>query len=243
MIKLPVLDTPIYETILPLSKKAIQFRPFKVKEQKVLMMAMEANDKGTIERNVKQILRNCTLTENVDIDSLPIIDIEFYFLQLRARSVGEIVENQYKCENVLSDDTVCNNTMIAAFNLLEVKIDNTDSATEEIKLTDKLVIKMKYPSFSLLSDTKSSESVTDMAFNMIIDSIDYIFDGEQFYYAKEVDREELSDFIDNLNQEQFSKIENFFETLPKLNKKMELTCNKCKFQHKIEVEGLENFFG
>lgn len=238
---LPKIDTPIYELTLPLSKKNIRFRPFLVKEQRNLMMAMESDDKDTIQKNIKQVLHNCTLTENVDIDSLPILDIEYYFIQLRARSVGEVVENKYRCENIV-DDKPCGHLMENSFNLLDIKVSQSD-IKDEIQLTDKISIKLSYPRFSVLDASQNIETATDMAFEMIISSIIHIFDGEQFYYANEVAKEELVEFVESLNTEQFSKIEDFFDNLPKLNKTIEMDCGKCGFHHTIEVEGLENFFG
>jgi len=239
---LPKIDVPIYEIDLPLSKKHIRFRPFLVKEQRNLMMAMEANDAETIEKNIKQVLHNCTLTENIDIESLPIIDVEFYFLNLRARSVGEIVESKYRCENEVNG-AKCGNLMDSSVNLLDIKVDMSNSPDSNIQLTDKISIGMKYPEFSILERSNKFDNATDMAFDMIVESVDYIFDGEQYYYAKETSPDELVEFIETLNQEQFAKIEEFFNNLPKLDKKLELTCKKCNFHHTIEVEGLESFFG
>jgi hypothetical protein len=238
---LPKIDAPVYDLTLPLSKKKIRFRPFLVKEQRNLMMAMESNDKETIQKNIKQVLHNCTITENVDIDDLPIIDIEYYFIQLRARSVGEVVDSKYRCENVV-DDVVCNKLMDSSINLLEIQVIG-DTNKDEIQLTDKISIKLSYPKFSVLDASTTIETATAMAFEMILSSVVHIFDGEQFYYGKEIPKEELIEFIESLNHEQFAKIEDFFDNLPKLNKTVEMTCGKCGFHHKIEVEGLENFFG
>jgi hypothetical protein len=239
---LPKIDAPVYELDLPLSKKHIRFRPFLVKEQRNLMMAMEAKDKETIEKNVRQVLHNCTLTEDVDIDKLPILDVEFYFINLRARSVSEVVETRYRCENVVGE-TVCDNLMDVSVNLLEIKPDATEITNSEIQITPTIMVKMRFPEFSILERATKFESATDMAFDMIIECIESIFDGEQFHYAKDTDPKELVEFVESLNQEQFEKIEQFFSDLPKLNKKVEHTCNKCGFNHVIEVEGLENFFG
>jgi hypothetical protein len=239
---LPKIDSPIFELTLPLSKKLVRFRPFLVKEQRNLMMAMEADEKETIEKNIKQVLHNCTLTENIDIDDLPIIDIEYYFIQLRARSVGEVVQNKYRCENKVEDKS-CGNLMEVNINLLDIKITESQESNSEIQLTDKIMIKLSYPKFSALDSVKNSKSSTDIAFEMIVNSVEHIFDGEQFYYANETTKEELIEFIESLNQEQFSKIEDFFDNLPVLNKQIEMDCKKCGFHHTIEVEGLENFFG
>jgi hypothetical protein len=239
---LPKLDAPVYQLELPLSKKQIKFRPFLVKEQRNLMMAMETDDKDSIEKNIKQVLINCTQTENVDIDSLPILDVEYYFIQLRARSVGEIVKNKYRCENDV-DGKPCNNSMETTLNLLEIKVESDESVSDEIQLTPSVTMKLKYPQFSVIEKTSGQTNATEMAFNMIIDSIDNIFDGDQFHYANQISRKELVDFVESLNTEQFAKIENFFNKLPKLNKKIECLCGACGFTHLIEVEGLENFFG
>jgi len=239
---LPKIDSPIFELTLPLSKKLVRFRPFLVKEQRNLMMAMEADERETIEKNIKQVLHNCTLTENIDIDNLPIIDIEYYFIQLRARSVGEVVQNKYRCENKVEDKS-CGNLMEVNINLLDIKITESQENNSEVQLTDNIMIKLGYPKFSALDSVKDSKSSTDIAFEMIVNSVEHIFDGEQFYYANETSKEELIEFIESLNQEQFSRIEDFFDNLPVLNKRIEMDCKKCGFHHTIEVEGLENFFG
>jgi hypothetical protein len=239
---LPKIDTPIYDLELPLSKKKIRFRPFLVKEQKNLLMALEANDMESIENNIKQVLQNCTLTEKVDIEKLPVVDVEYYFLQLRARSVGEIVENKYRCENVVEEKT-CGNIMETSLNLLDIKVENVVENNDVIELNEKISIKLKYPEFSVLKKLSKLTDVADITFEMIADSVEYIYDGEQFYYAHETSHEELLEFIESLSQKQFAKIEEFFSDLPKIEKKIDIKCSRCGFQHKLDVEGLESFFG
>ena len=239
---LPKIDTPIYELDLPLSKKHVRFRPFLVKEQKNLLMAMESGDSKSIEQNVKQVLNNCTVTENIDIEKLPVLDVEYYFLNLRARSVGEVVENKYRCDNQV-DGSACGNIMETSLNLLDIKIEGVKENNDVIQLTDTISIKLKYPEFSVINKLSKLTDVSDIAFEMIADSVEYIFDGEQFYYAKETTTEEMVEFIEGLNQQQFAKIEDFFANLPKLEKKIEMKCSRCGFEHKLDVEGLESFFG
>jgi hypothetical protein len=238
---LPKIDTPIYDLELPLSKKEIRFRPFLVKEQKNLMMAMESDDKETIERNIRQVLTNCTITEGINIDKLPVIDIEFYFINLRARSVGEIVENKYVCTNEVND-VECGNKMESKINLLDIKVDFDLNAKDVININEQISIKLKYPEFSLVEKLKKKDSAVDIAFEVILESIVHIFDGEQYYYASETPREELLAFIESFSQEQFSKLEEFFNNLPKMNSKIDLKCSKCGFDHTISMEGLESFF-
>jgi len=238
---LPKIDTPTYEFTLPLSQKKISFRPFLVKEQKNLMMAMEADDKETIERNIKQVLTNCTLTSGIIIDDLPVTDIEYYFINLRARSVGETVENKYICTNVV-DDKQCSNKMEVSINLLDINVEVDANAKNEIEINDKIIIKLKYPKFSIIEKLAEKDSAVEIAFEIIIDSIESIYDGEQYYYGNETSREEMMQFLESLSQEQFSKLEDFFENLPKLNKQIDMKCSKCGFDHSMMIEGLENFF-
>jgi hypothetical protein len=238
---LPKIDVPSYELELPLSKKKIKYRPFLVKEQKNLLMAMESKEVATIHQTIKDILYNCTLTENVDLDKLPIIDIEYYFINLRAKSVGEVVESRYRCNNVVNDKE-CANIMETQVDLLNVKVRIPD-VNPEIQITDTLTVKMKYPEFGVVKDSIKYDNVSDITFNMIAQSIEYIYDGEQFYYASESTPQELLEFVEGMNQSQFIKVEEFFNNLPQMKETINMKCSKCGFDHTIEVEGLENFFG
>ena len=241
---LPKIDSPIYSVKLPLSQKEIMFRPFLVKEQKNLLMALEADDKETIERNIKQILHNCTVSEKIDINKLPVVDVEYYFINLRSKSVGEIVENTYICNNETNNDgNRCGNKMQINIDLNTIQVDNINPDDCNIQLTDKISIKLKYPEFSIVEKLAESENSVDVAFKIIVDCIENIFDGEQYYYANESTPQELMEFIESLNQDQFSKIEKFFDKIPKIKKDLEIKCNKCGYDHSITVEGLENFFG
>ena len=239
---LPKLDVPTYEIELPISKKKIKYRPFLVKEQKNLLMALESNESSTIQQNVRDILNNCTLTEDINIDKLPIIDVEYYFINLRSKSVGEIVETRYRCNNEV-EEKVCGNIMEASVNLQNIQPYREEEVSPEIQLTDKIMIKMKYPEFGIIKDSLNMEDITEVTFNLISESIEHIFDGDQFYYAHEAEPGEMLEFVEGLNQAQFEKVEHFFNNLPKLKETVEMTCSKCGFYHKIDVEGLENFFG
>ena len=239
---LPKIDVPTYEIELPVSKKKIRYRPFLVKEQRNLLMAMESSDSSSVHSAIRDILYNCTLTEGIDIDSLPIIDVEYYFINLRAKSVGEIVESKYRCNNIVNDKE-CNNLMEHNLDLTSVEVEMSDDIQPEIQLTENLSVKMKFPEFGLVKDSVKLESETEITFNMLAQSIEYIYDGEQFYYGHETPVEELVQFIENMSQEQFEKIEKFFNSLPKLKTQIKMKCSKCGFDHTISVEGLESFFG
>ena len=205
-------------------------------------MALESNEATTIQQNVYDILNNCTLTEDINIDKLPIIDVEYYFINLRAKSVGEIIESKYKCNNEVNEKT-CGNLMEAKIDLTNIQpYFENNPVDPEIQLTDSIFIKMKYPEFSVVKSSIDMEDITEVTFNMISESIEYVYDGDQFYYATEAEPGEMLDFVESLNQQQFQKVENFFNNLPKLKETIEMTCGKCGFHHKIDVEGLENFF-
>ena len=238
---LPKLDVPTYEIELPISKKTIKYRPFLVKEQRNLLMALESSESKTIQQNVKDILYNCTLTEGVDLDKLPIIDIEYFFINLRAKSVGEMVDSKYRCNNEV-DGKECGNIMEANINLLDIKPVSEKEVSPDIKISDTISIKMKYPEFGIVKDSLDSNDISEVTFNMIAQSIEHIYDGEQFYYASEAQPGEMVQFIESMSQNQFEKIEDFFNNLPKLKNTAEMTCGKCGFKHKIETEGLESFF-
>ena len=239
---LPKLDVPTYEIELPVSKTKIKYRPFLVKEQRNLLMAIESSESFTIQQNIKDILYNCTLTEGVNIEKLPIIDVEYYFVNLRAKSVGEVVESRYRCNNVV-DDVECGNIMEKEVDLTQIQVQMNEDVSAEIKLTSNISIKLKYPEFGIVKDSLQYENINDVTFHMIAQSIEYIYDGEQFYYGHETPIAEMVQFVEGMNQEQFMKIEEFFNNLPKLKEKVEMTCTKCGFHHVINVEGLESFFG
>jgi hypothetical protein len=242
---LPKLEVPTYEIELPVSKQTLKYRPFLVKEQKVLLMAMEAGEPETIQNAVRDILQVCTLSP-FDIDNTPIIDIEYYFLNLRAKSVGEISESRYRCNNIVTKDDgtekECGNTMTAKVNLTEIKPKQEVELDPNIQLNDNISIKMRYPVFSIMRDSAKLE-ITELTFKLIASCIEHIYDGEQFYYAKETPLEEMVEFVGNLNQEQFEKMEQFFNGMPKMTHTVKMKCSKCGFDHSFDVEGLENFFG
>lgn len=241
---LPKIDVPLYEITLPLLKKKIKIRPFLVKEEKILLMAMEAEDENSVLLAIKQIVNNCCV-DGIDVDKLPILDLEYIFLQLRARSIGEIIELQYKCNNdVPSEDGTkkCNSIIKFNFNALEVEPTIDSRHTKKIELTSNLGVMMKYPDFSIMSKMKDLTEV-EMLAKMITGCIDYIYDKEEIFYAKDVPESELNDFIDSLTGEQFAKVQEFFDTIPKMKKNLEFKCSKCGYQEELVLEGIQSFFG
>lgn len=241
---LPKIDVPLYNITLPLSGKKIKIRPFLVKEEKILLMAIESQDEEAVLLAIKQIVNNCCV-DNLDVDELPVLDLEYIFLQLRARSIGEIVDLQYRCNNDVKGEneelTKCNSMIKLQFNLLEVEIEKRTEKNKKIELTKKLGVVMKYPNFNTIKKTEDLSEAEATA-KLITSCIDYVYDSESIYYAKDVSEKELEDFIDSLNREQFSKIQAFFEDIPKISKKLLFKCSKCKYEEELLLEGIQSFF-
>ena len=241
---LPKLDVPIHELKLVSTGKTIRFRPFLVKEQKLFLMASESEDPKETIKVIRQVIKNCVLDE-IDIDSLPSFDLELLFMHLRARSVQEIVDLKYKCNNIVKDeesqDVECTGSVDFKLNILEIETVKNPNHTNKIELTENLGICLKYPTFEMLQrydDMKEEEMMT----NILADCIDYIYDKEQLYYAKDSSKEELEEFVDNLQQKDLEKIRLFFETMPEVKKEVHFKCPKCSYEEDIEIKGLQNFF-
>jgi len=242
---LPKIDVPVYETTLISTGKKVKFRPFLVKEQKLFLMASESNDVKEITSTVKQVLNNCLLSE-IDVDSLPSFDIENLFIQLRARSVGEVVNLKYTCNNTVKDESgtekKCGSLVQFDVNLLDLKPEKEESHSTKIEITDKLGIIMKYPSFNLIDYESLEENKLEKFIELFVSCIDHIYDADSIYYAKDTPREELVEFVENLQQDDVEKIQKFFSTMPKMKKDLHFTCKKCGYEEDIKVEGIESFF-
>ena len=242
---LPKIDVPIYNVKLLSTGKSLRFRPFTVKEEKLFLMANEGEDLTTVVDTIKQILNNCILDE-FDIDSLPLFDIEHLFLNIRARSIGEVVNLKYKCNNdVLDEETKeekkCNNVVQIDLNVLDIHPEKQEGHTNKIQITEKLGIVMKYPNFETLKKFRDV-SEADSIIKMTVNCIDYVYDADKIYYAKDSQEEDLIEFIESMQSKDLEKIKNFFDTMPKIKKDVDFKCNKCGHEEKIEVEGIQNFF-
>lgn len=235
---LPTMTTPTYELTVPSSKQKVKYRPFLVKEEKALMLAQQSENQLTMIDTLKSIIKECTFGK-IDVDKLAIFDIEYIFIQLRAKSVGEISELTYSC--LQCGDPKAKMNINVDLTKLEV-VFNPDH-TSDISLFEDVGIKMKYPGIrSIANNVNVKEGSVEFIDNMVIDCIDCIYDDSTVYVAAEQTREELREFIDNLTQEQFSKIENFFDTMPKLEKKLEFDCPVCKYHHEKIIQGIDDFF-
>jgi len=241
---LPKLDVPTYEVDLISTGKTVRFRPFLVKEQKLFLMASESEDSKEIINVVRQVLKNCIIDE-IDIDSLPTFDLEYLFMNLRARSVEEVVKLKYKCNNNIKDEKGDENKCIGIvefdLNLLEVKPTKNPNHTNKIQITDNLGICFKYPTFEMVQKYENL-SENDLMMNILVDCIDYIYDKDNIYYAKDTSRKELEEFVDNLQQKDLEKFQSFFDTIPEIKKDVHFKCPKCSYEEDITIKGMQNFF-
>lgn len=235
---LPKISTPTYELEIPSTKKKIRYRPFLVKEEKILIIAMESQSDTEIANAVKDVLSTCILTKDVKVDTLSTFDIEYLFLNIRGKSVGEDVEVLVTCP----DD---NKTKVPIrINLDDIKIITHDDHKRDIKLDDSLSMRMRYPSINefIKSNFSTSEVKSEDTFDLIISCIEQIFNDEESWSTSDCTKEEMNDFLDQLNSNQFKEIEKFFDTMPKLSHTLTVNNPNTKVKSDVKLEGLAAFF-
>lgn len=239
---LPKLDVPIYELKLPSNNKKISYRPFLVKEEKILLMAMEGEDEGEITTAIKQIINNCIVSKGVDVEKLPLFDIEYLLLNLRARSMGDIIKTNYTRPDCKEEK--CKPIEIE-IDVNSIEIHRDPSHDTKIQLTKDVGIIMKYPDVGMISkytDGFENQSAED-SFDIIEKCIESVYDSENVYSKSDYTTDELKEFIEGFSQDQFKKLENFFTTIPKMYKDINFNCEKCGYKEEIRLEGLAGFFG
>ena len=236
---LPTIVTPTFELNLPSNGKKIKYRPFLVKEEKILILAIESNSMKDISRAIKDVLKNCILTKNVKVDELPTFDIEYLFLNIRSRSIGESIELIVTCP----DDGETKVQTKIYIDEIEVKKDKNHSL--DIKLDGTYTMRLKYPSLDqFIDDNFNFDDVSkDNSFDIIASCIDIVFSDEEAWEAKDCTKKELIDFVERLDSNQFKQIETFFDTMPKLSHQIEVENPKTKVKSTVMLEGLASFFG
>ena len=242
---LPTIAVPEYELEIPSSETKIKYRPFLVKEEKILLLALESDDQTNIINAIKSIIKNCVYGE-VNVDEMPTFDLEYIFLQLRSKSKGEVIDLKYECPK-------CKTELPIQINTEEIKVIKQDDHTKKIELDENLGVVMKYPTIDLQhavtgknDDEKKSE--VEGIFTMVTKCIDYIYDNENTYPLKDHTEKEVNDFIDSLTDTHFQKISSFFDTMPVLKHDIHLKCTKkkkdkiCSYKETITLSGLQSFF-
>lgn len=233
---LPKLESPTYTLELPSTGREVQYRPFLVKEQKILMIAQESEDPKVINKAMKDIVSSCTFGE-VDVDKSPLFDVEYVFLKLRMKSVGESVTVNILCP----DDG--ETRVPVTINLEEVDVHMVDGHTREIRVTDNVLIKMKYPQLNDMNVLQEKGNPSGATMKIMQNCIDEIHFGEDIYKSMDISKKELDEFVDSLNTEQLDKIGEFFQTMPKLRHEVEVTNPKTEVTSRVIVEGSESFLG
>ena len=241
---LPKIAIPEYSLTLPSNGKKIRYRPFLVKEEKLLLIAMESKEDEQIITATKNVLNNCVF-DDINVDDMPTFDMEYIFLWLRGRAKGEIVELKYTCPE-------CSNPLNVDVNLDDVKVQTFEEHTNKIQLNDDIGIVLKYPNIAMQAkiDNSDEKNEIETLFKSIRLCIDYIYDSEAMYSAKDHTDKELQEFIESFTDAQFQKVKTFFDTMPKLQHKINLHCtfkekkkkNVCGYKEEMVLEGLQSFF-
>tara|TARA_B100000575_G_scaffold16833_1_gene11791 strand:- start:28 stop:753 length:726 start_codon:yes stop_codon:yes gene_type:complete len=238
---LPTIETPTYELKLPSSNKRVKYRPFLVKEEKILIIALESKSENEITNAVTDVLKKCILTKGVDVDNLPTFDIEYLFLNIRAKSIGEDIKITVTCP----DD---NKTKVpVTIYVDEIKVQKQKGHKPDIVLDDKMTLRMKYPSLNQFvknnfSTDDEADTMVDKTFRVVADCIDTIYTQEDAWDAKDYTPQERIDFVQQLNSKQYKEVEKFFSTMPKLSHKIEVINPNTKEKGSVTLEGLADFF-
>ena len=237
---LPKIATPTYELELPSTGKSIKYRPFLVKEEKDLVIALESEDTKQITNAIKAVLKNCVLTKGIKVENLPTFDIEFLFLNIRGKSVGEEIEVNIVCP----DD---GETNVPVFiDLDSIQVEKDDDHTNQIKLDDDLMMEMKYPSLEQFIKNNfdfQEGNQMDQSFELIATCIDKIYNEDEVWATADCTKKEVKEFLESMNSSQFKEIEKFFESMPKLKHTIEVTNPNTKVKSEVVLEGLASFFG
>jgi len=241
---LPTIAVPEYTLTIPSTEKEVKYRPFLVKEEKILLLALETENQKEILNAIQTIVANCVFDE-IKVAEMPTFDLEYIFLQLRAKSKGEVIDLKYECPK-------CKTELPVKINIDEIQVTRNDKHTTKIELDDGLGVVMKYPTMkvqSLVQEFQAAgKSEVESIFDMMFYCIDYIYDQENTYPLKDHTEKEVNDFIDSLTDVHFKKISNFFTTMPMLKHEIKLNCTKkkkdktCSYTETITLSGLQSFF-
>ncbi len=237
---LPKIATPTYELELPSTQKKVRYRPFLVKEEKVLLIALESEDTKEITNAIRAVIKSCVLTKGIKVETLPTFDIEYLFLNIRGKSVGETIEVNLICP----DDGITE--VKKNIPIDDIKIQRTDGHTNQIKLDDNIMMELKYPSLEQFIknnfDFSEGANQMDQSFELIGTCIDKIYTEEEVWSAADCTKKELTEFLESMNSSQFKEIENFFETMPKLSHTIKVKNPNTGNESDVVLEGLASFF-
>lgn len=238
---LPMMQTPTYQMEVPSTGDVVKFRPFLIKEEKALLIAQQSEDPVVMIDTLKNVIKSCLQTP-LDVNKLATFDLEYMFLQLRGKSVGETIDLLLACDEDHGEDDEKSRAKVT-LEISSIKVEKSEGHTNKFDLFDDVGVVMKYPTIEVLKKLDTvQENDLDKIFEIMAMSIDYIYQGDQLFYANETKKEELLQFINNLSSEQFMKLQGFFESMPKLKKDVEYDCPVCGKHHVKTLEGIHSFF-
>ena len=236
---LPTISTPTYELELPSTEQTIEYRPFLVKEEKLLVLALESEDTKQITTAIKTVIKNCIKTDGIHVESLPTFDIEYLFLNIRGKSVGEELEVNVLCPD--DEDTY----VPVKIDIDDIKVSKNSEHSKNIQIDNTLAMEMKYPSLDqfIKSNFDFSDNISvEQSFDLIASCISQVFTAEESWAVEDLSKKEVVEFLDQMNSSQFKKIEKFFETMPKLSHELQVTNPKTKKKSTVVLEALSSFF-
>lgn len=237
---LPKIDVPTYIIKLPSNGQELTIRPFLVKEEKLLLMAVKSDDPQEIIRTTKQVINNCIISPEINVDTLPFFDIDYLFIALRAKSIGETIELNFICQNKV-EDTKCGGKFSVNVDIANIEVENKDKPLE-IKFHDDLIFKMKYPTYGLMKLLDEKSDMLETKIKIIVASIDRIFTKGQYFTAKDITPAEMQDFVEGLTQQQFGVLEEFVNNFPTFYATGSGRCVKCGKEHNVRYKDFVNFF-
>ena len=236
---LPKISTPTYELVLPSTGETIEYRPFLVREEKLLVLAMETEDTKQITKAIKEVLKSCIKTTGIKVETLPTFDIEYLFLNIRGKSVGEEIDVNVTCP----DDGETN--VSVKINLDDIQVEKNEDHTNKIKVDDSIMMEMRYPSLDQFIKNNfdfNEESAMDQSFELIGSCIDKIYTEEEVWATADCTKKEINEFLESMNSSQFKQIERFFETMPKLSHTVKVQNPVTEIESEVVLEGLASFF-
>lgn len=236
---LPMSNTPVYNLEIPSSGKQIKYRPFLIKDEKALMIAQQSEDSQVMVDTLRDVIKSCIKDQDVNVNEFATFDLEYVFTQIRAKSVGENVELFLKCDTCEDEKAVTQVNL----DLTQLKVEKDPAHTNKISLYDDVGITLKYPTLELVKRLENIDANNiEQMFNIVVECIDYVYTNDTVFHAKEQTKEELLDFLNNMTTDQFAKVQNFFETMPRLKKEISYNCPVCDKKHDKVLEGLNSFF-
>jgi hypothetical protein len=236
---LPKISTPTYELELPSTGETIQYRPFLVREEKLLVLALESENMKEITTAIKTVIKSCILSKGIKIESLPTFDIEYLFLNIRGKSVGEEIEVNVICPD---DEDI---TVPVTISVDEIQVVKNEKHTNKIKVDDSIMMEMKYPSLDQFIKSNfdfSGANLMDQSFDLVASCVDKIYSDDEVWTSADVTKKEIMEFLEQMNSSQFKQIETFFETMPKLSHAVKVVNPKSGVESEVVLEGLSNFF-